>query len=230
LRQRLTLARLNARATDIRLRIPEAFRVHQKVLDWDRDLSPTGIPAKAVGLDAMTLRIMRWGFGDWRRLKRLNSMPGATSPTILQMDYLPAFNSAALFTISSTVPLGADRPDAETLLRFGCALQRFWLTAEVHGISLQPALATLIFAHYGRQGITFTDDPGVRAKAKGLADVLQRRLPGAENWVFIGRIGHRERRAPHPRSVRRPLAELTLSKDSASFAETEQPVHRPGAS
>lgn len=222
LRDRFALARLNAQATDIRLRIPEAFRVHRKVLDWNRDLSPTGIPAKAVGLDAMTLKIMRWGFEDWRRLQRLNSMPGATGPAILQMDLLPAIRSAALFTIRSTVLPGAGRPDASTLLRFGSALQRFWLTAEQRGLGLQPALATAIFAHYGRHKIDFTGDARIRAKAKDLADAIESRGLGAEDLVFLGRIGHSKRQSLRPRSVRRPLTELILSNVEAKSADLRQ--------
>jgi molybdopterin/thiamine biosynthesis adenylyltransferase/nitroreductase len=210
LRERLALARLNARATDIRLRIPEAFQVHKKVLDWDRDWSPTGIPAKAVGLDAMTLRIMRWGFGDWRRLERLNRMPGATGPAILQMDLLPAIHSAALFTIRSATAPGPAGLDPETLLRFGGALQRFWLVAEQRGLGMQPALATAIFAHYGRHEIAFTTDEAIRAKARGLAEALQKRHIGSDDLIFLGRIGRTGRRAPRPRSVRRPLTELLM--------------------
>ncbi|MEQ9607434.1 MAG: hypothetical protein RLN99_07185, partial [Kiloniellaceae bacterium] len=186
------------------------FQVHRRVIDWSRDLSPTGIPAKAVGLDAMTLKIMRWGFGDWRRLERMNAMPGSTGPAILQMDILPAVHSAALFTIRSTTPPAAGRHDPETLLRFGCALQRFWLTAEQRGLGLQPALATAIFAHYGRHDIDFTPDEKIRAKAKGLADELERRGLGADDLVFLGRIGRAKRRLAYPRSVRRPLSDLLM--------------------
>jgi molybdopterin/thiamine biosynthesis adenylyltransferase/nitroreductase len=216
LRDRLALARLNARATDIRLRIPEAFKVHKKVLDWERDLSPTGIPAKAVGLDAMTLKIMRWGFADWRRLERMNRMPGATGPAILQMDILPAFHSGALFTIRSATQPGPHRPDAETLLRFGMALQRFWLVAEQRGLGLQPALATAIFAHYGRRGAEFTGDSAIRAKAKDLAKELEQRGIGSDDLIFLGRIGRSKQRPARPRSVRRPLQELLVrSQDVA---------------
>jgi molybdopterin/thiamine biosynthesis adenylyltransferase/nitroreductase len=228
LRERLALARLNARATDIRLRIPEAFQVHKKVLDWNRDWSPTGIPAKAVGLDAMTLRIMRWGFGDWRRLQRLNAMPGATGPAILQMDLLPAIHSAALFTIRSATAPGPAGPDPETLLRFGAALQRFWLIAEQRGLGMQPALATAIFAHYGRHDIEFTADRAMRAKAKSLAEALQKRHIGSDDLIFLGRIGRTKRRAQRPRSVRRPLAELLLPV-AAEEHSRNAPPHRPGA-
>jgi molybdopterin/thiamine biosynthesis adenylyltransferase/nitroreductase len=230
LRERMALARLNSRATDIRLRIPEAFRVHRKILDWHRDLSPSGVPAKAVGLDTMTLKIMKWGFGDWRRLQRLNSLPGATGPAILQMDYLPALNAAALFTIRSTVPLGADRPDADTLLRYGAALQRFWLTAEHRGLALQPALATVIFAHYGRHDIAFTEDRVMQKQAEALAANIGRQYPTSENWVFIGRIGRTTGGAVRPRSVREPLSALILPTDTTIRSETKQPMNLPSGS
>ena len=208
LRERLSVARLNAQATDIRLRIRQAFEVHKRVLDWDNELSPTGIPANAVGLDAMTLKIMRWGFGDWRRLQRLNSMPGATGPAILQMDYMPAVHAAALFTIRSVTAPPPDGQDPETLLRFGGALQRFWLVAEQRGLALQPALATAIFAHYGRHDIAFTEDAKMRDKAKALAQALESAGLGSDDLVFLGRIGRPAKQGPQARSVRKPLAEL----------------------
>ena len=73
------IARLNGKATDIRLRIPEAFAIHQRIIDWDRNFSPTGIPAGAVGLDGMTLRIMKWAMREWSRTKRLNRIAGTSA-------------------------------------------------------------------------------------------------------------------------------------------------------
>ena len=208
--ERLRLARLNARATDIRLRIPEAFKVHQKVIDWNRDWSPIGIPANAVGLDAMTLRIMRWGFGDWRRLERMNRMPAATAPAIMHMDYVPAIQSGALFTIRAAEGSGSTPLSAEKLLRFGGALQRFWLTAEHRKLSLQPAMATAIFAHYGRHNVDFTPDLRIKAQAMALANELKRRDVGGDDLIFLGRIGRAKRRAPRARSIRLPLADLLV--------------------
>src|SRR5258705_6908147 len=95
---RWRIAPLNGKATDIRLPIPEAFTVHKRIIDWKRNLSPTGIPAGAVGLDDMTLRIMKWAMQKWSRTKRLNQIAG-TSAAVLQMDYLPGLFSAAYFTI-----------------------------------------------------------------------------------------------------------------------------------
>jgi molybdopterin/thiamine biosynthesis adenylyltransferase len=210
LRERMALARLNARATDIRLRIPEAFEVHKRVIDWQRDLSPTGIPAKAVGLDAMTLKLMRWGFADWRRLQLMNRMPAATGPAITQMDYLPALHSGALFTIRTVERPGTSRLPAQTLLRFGSALQRFWLTAQQRKLGLQPAMATVIFAHYGRHDLDFTDDTRIKAQAKALAKELERQALGTDDLIFLGRIGYSKRQAQLARSIRLPLAKLLV--------------------
>lgn len=227
--ERLSIARLNAQATDIRLRIPEAFRVHQKVLDWTHDWSPSGIPAKAVGLDAMTLKVMRWAFQDWRRVEKLNSMPGATLLSILQMDYIPAIASAAMFTIRRAGAPDADLPRAEMLLRFGSALQCFWLVAEQCGLVFQPALATAIFAHYGRHGLDFTADSAIRAKAKALADELDRRNLGADDLVFLGRIGRPAGTGPRSRSVRRPLEELLVASGQTPGPSQEAPGDRAEA-
>lgn len=213
---RLKLARLNARATDIRLRIEEAFRVHKGMLEWDRELSATGIPAKAVGLDAGTLKIMRWGFRDWRRLQRLNAMPGGILPTILQMDYLPAIFSAALFTIRHKSRPDDGDPTPDSLLRFGAALQRFWLTAAERGLVLQPTYATTCFAHYGRHDIAFTEDEKMLDRAKALAVALNQSGYGSEDLVFLGRIGTPKRQGPKPRSVRRPLSELLVTRRQES--------------
>src|SRR3546814_4152296 len=71
-RSRWRVARLNGRATDIRLRIAEAYRVHQRIIDWDQDFSRGGVAAGSLGLDALTLKTMRWALKDWSRMARLN--------------------------------------------------------------------------------------------------------------------------------------------------------------
>ncbi len=52
---RRRIAALTRLATDIRLRIPETFDVHNKIVDWSRAYSPDAIPSRALGVDAMTL-------------------------------------------------------------------------------------------------------------------------------------------------------------------------------
>ncbi|MGB8274979.1 MAG: ThiF family adenylyltransferase, partial [Alphaproteobacteria bacterium] len=155
-RDRWACARLNGKATDIRLRIPEAFHVHRRVIDWRNSRSPRGIPAGAIGLDAMTLRVMRWAMGDWRRMDRLNRLPGGTFAARMQLDYLPGLLCGAHFAIRRNTASNGGRERVPSLLRAGEALQRFWLTATRLGLALQPGMAAVIFGFYGRHAIEFT--------------------------------------------------------------------------
>jgi molybdopterin/thiamine biosynthesis adenylyltransferase len=208
LADRWRIARLNGRATDIRLRIPEAYRVHQRIIDWEQDFSSRGVAASSIGLDPLTLKAMRWALKDWSRMKRLNALPAATLAARLQMDYLPGLACGAHFLI--TAPnLDADAAsDPALLLRHGQRLQRFWLCADRLGLVLQPSLAPLCFAFYGRQGVAFTADQALRAKAAALNEDLRRLAPAPGSVLFLGRIGQPSRKGIQPRSIRRPLAEL----------------------
>ncbi len=204
---RWKIAKLGAQATDIRLRIPEAFAIHKRVIDWDHDHSPAGIPARAAGLDAMSTILMRWAMQDWSRMQWLNRFGGAFMAA-LQMDYLPGLASAAFFTIRfrDGPPAPHDRPVA--LLRAGQGIQRFWLTATKLRLAVHPGLAVLAFAHYGDISASFTADPAMQAKAKTLAADLRRTLANSENLIFIGRIGEPRPRVTLQRSTRRPLPDL----------------------
>ena len=122
---RWRFAKLSARATDIRLRAPEALPVHQDIIDWDVNLSPTKIPAGALGLTRLTLRIMRWAIRNWTRMDLLNRFVGTVSAR-LEMDYLPILASAAGFTLR--FPTDTAR-STDILLQAGVHIQRFWLTA-----------------------------------------------------------------------------------------------------
>lgn len=209
LAERLALGQLGSRATDIRLRAPETFPVHRRVVDWARPRSPDGIPARAIGLNGPTLRLMRWATADWARMRRVNTVLG-TRGAALQLDLWPALWSAALFSIhmapGASVLAGPAR--AEDRLRTGMALQRFWLRATTLGLGMQPALATLIFASYGLEGAAFTSDAALQAKAASLGAALQARLGPLDDVVFLGRVGRLRPGLPGARSVRRPLDEL----------------------
>ena len=223
LKDKWRAARLNGLATDIRLRIPEAFEVHREMIDWERDQSPTGIPAKAAGLDAGTLMIMRWGFRDWRRLERMNRLPSATLPVRLQLDYLPGLACSAHFSISAPA-LDLDGPqDPATLLSAGQALQRFWLSATRLGLVLQPSLAPLCFAFYGRQGTAFTQEERYRRQARRLNDVLSDLSGSPRGLLFFGRIGAPRHGSPPARSTRRPLGGLIT--DEAAHSGTGDRDH-----
>lgn len=211
---RWAIARLNGRASDIRLRIPEAYSVHQQIIDWTRDRSPTGIPARAIGLDAMTLRIMRWAMRDWANAKTLNRIAG-TAAAVLQMDYLPGLYAAAYFTLSFTGKPGSDEARVQALLEAGQSVQRFWLMATKLGLAMQPCLATLAFAHYGASGIAFTSDEKARKAAARLAGIAANLIGPNGDVVFMGRIGQPGPRKNLARSTRRPFEQLLLGPNEA---------------
>ena len=237
---RWRFARLGARATDIRLRIPEAFGVHRRVIDWTSRHSRTGIPSGAVGLDRATLRLMRWAMQSWPRMHGLNRAAG-TLAAAAQLDFAPGLGCAGFFVIrpadadphgagtpSGTPPgvaSGADR--VERLLRAGQHVQRFWLAATRLGLAVQPNLATLIFAGYGAAGVPFTRAAEMRGEAAKLGASFRRVTGHApEAVVFLGRIGEPRPRLPGARSVRRSMSELVRATERVPATPSPQAIHR----
>ena len=221
--ERLGIAWLGAKATDIRLRTPEAYETHRRMLDFKRDHSPDGVPAGTVGLDRVTLLVMRWAMQRFQRLRVLNRL-GGTWSVAAQLDLLTGWASAAFFTMrlanapSALAPAGSQARN-EQLLRAGQNIQLFWLEASRLGLAVQPGLAILAFAYYGEAKIPFTSEESLLQKARRLSDGFHRKLgrhPAA--YVFIGRIGQPYLRLPRYRSTRRQLAELMES------AEKDMPV------
>ncbi|HKJ88679.1 MAG TPA: molybdopterin biosynthesis protein MoeY, partial [Gammaproteobacteria bacterium] len=218
---RWKLARIQSRATDIRLRIPEAHSVHQEILDWDRDSSPDRVPAGAVGVDPVTAGLMHWALADWRRVRRLNRWAAGTLVPRLEMDLLPALFSGAHLLVFRRAAPGSVEEETEQLFRLGAGLQRLWLTATRRGLAMQPNLAPLCFAHYGRHGIPFTEDAGALGRAERLTEHLAGLIPGRDQGalLFLGRVGWPRKRVQGARSVRRSWTELVRGKE---------PVEEPG--
>ncbi len=212
LADRWRFARLAALGTNIRLRASETFPIHQSIIDWEVNLSPTKIPARALGLWRVTLPVMRWAMGNWKRMRLLNR--SGTFLPALQMDYAPILSSAAAFTLR-VQDSSQGEPSTEDLLRIGMHIQRFWLTATHLGLAMQPALAVLAFAHYGETGSAFTADTAVRGQADRLAQKFRQAFEaGPKSFVFMGRIGEPLPRIGVARSVRRPVSELmTLTEN-----------------
>jgi molybdopterin/thiamine biosynthesis adenylyltransferase/nitroreductase len=218
LRSRWRMARLSALATAIRLRCPEAFAIHRRLIDWDNAQSPAGIPARALGLSRSTLRLMGWGMRRWQRTRWINRFGGALAAAG-QMDYLPGVFSAAYFVLRRPPPSTGKAASVAELLEMGRAIQSFWLTATRLGLAMQPALATLAFAHYGTNRMTFSSEPGLSGRAERLARDFGVTLEVDPNEViFLGRIGEPNQRLPTHRSVRLPLADLMTSGPPPSEA------------
>jgi len=218
LRDRWRLARLAAAATAIRLRCPEAFTVHRRIIDWEHAQSPGGIPARAAGLSGLTVPLMRWAMRRWERTRWLNRL-GGTLTAAWQMDYRPGLGSAAFFVVCRPPGAAGSASTAAELIEIGRGLQRFWLTAARLGLAMQPTLAILAFAHYGERRIAFSTAPGLAGKAERLAKSWGEAVGvAAEEVVFVGRIGEPYPRLPTHRSSRHPLSELIGSASGAGDA------------
>jgi sulfur-carrier protein adenylyltransferase/sulfurtransferase len=205
---RWRIAQVSAAATGIRLRCPEAFEVHQRVIDWDRAQSPSGIPARAAGLSRMTLPLMRWAMANWRRARWLNHVDG-TMAAALQMDLLPGLGCAAYFVMRRPPGNAGEAAAPAELIEMGRGIQRFWLTAARLGLAMQPIMATIAFAHYGECHVAFSSQRGLSSRAENLAKSFRHAFGVTpEEVVFIGRIGEPYRRLPTHRSSRRRLEEL----------------------
>jgi hypothetical protein len=209
-------ARLNALATDIRLRSREAFDVHRDLIDWQQNFSPWGIPGGALGLDPATQLLTRWLLQKWWRINTLNHL-GGTALARLEMDLIPGIFCAAHFNVrAQTRPTATNR--VAFLLGAGQAVQRFWLTATRLGLAVQPGLGPFCFAlpDDGTGSGGFSGNRAAMKKAARLSAGLEREATGETSYaVFRGRIGTPSSGLVKARSVRRPLSSLIDEKRSA---------------
>lgn len=201
---RWRLAKLMFDNAKLRLTLPEAYSVHREIIEWNARFSEHKVPDQALGLDAMTLKLMRWVMKDWKRVVFFNTfLAGHLTPRI-EMDFLPGLRCAAHFAIlASDVPKTID-----DYVAAGRALQRFWLTATSLSLQLQPEMTPLIFSRYVREGRVFSRQPGAAEMAGRLATRLSLLLPDnmMQGAVFMGRIGNGQ--PPVSRSLRLSLGRL----------------------
>ena len=205
-RERLRVARLLFHNGGLRLTLPEAFKTHSSIIQWDSDLSEDRIPAKAVGLDPMAVHLMRWALGSWQRVNFMNRFMAGTLIPKIELDFITGIACASHFIIMAKRP-----PEAvDDFVTAGRSVQRFWLTATSLNLQFQPEMTPLIFSSYVRNGVAFTDND----RSNQLAQKLAGRLAGIaapediSNAVFMGRIGAGD--TPKARSIRLPLEKLML--------------------
>ncbi len=201
---RWRLARLMFANARLRLTLPEAYPVHRDVIAWRARFSEERVPDQALGLDAMTLRLMKWVMASWTRVRFFNTwLAGHLVPRI-EMDLLPGVFCAAHFALVARGPLVT----ADDYVAAGRAVQRFWLTAASLGLQLQPEITPLVFGRYVREGRRFSEMAGAHETAarlgRRLAHVLQD-VP-AERVAFLGRIGSGP--PARSRSLRKAVAGL----------------------
>ncbi|MEO6562075.1 MAG: molybdopterin biosynthesis protein MoeY [Nitrosospira sp.] len=205
-RGRWAMAKLLFASAKIRLTIPEAYEVHRSAIQWNACDSTDRIPDAAIGLDPLTLKLMRWAMGSWKRVDFLNSYLGGHLLPRIELDLLPALRCAGHFVL-----LRNEEPQGiEDNVAAGRAVQRFWLTATQLGLQLQPAMTPLIFTRYVTQEIRLSQVKSAVQQAKGLAVVLERlACKQSSRIMFMGRIGHGQ--LPQARSMRLSLEDLLCS-------------------
>lgn len=190
----------------IRLTCPEAFPVHQSVIEWGACFSKDRIPEQAVGVDPMTAKLMRWVMQSWGRVQFFNRyLMGTVAPRV-QLDYLPAiFCSAHLLIRPNRSP-----QSIEDWVALGVAMQRVWLTATSVGLHLQPEMTPVIFRWYAQDGREFSTEAELAGHSAALArdfESLAQASP-ADSFGFFGRVGISA--SPVSRSLRRDLEDLML--------------------
>ncbi len=202
--EKWALARLMFANAYVRLTTPEAYRVHRAVIEWDSRYSETRIPDQAVGVDPLTLKLMRWAMESWERVDFLNRYLMGTIMPRLQLDLLPGLACSAHFGIAAARPLTT----LDDYVTAGRNVQRFWLTATRLGFQIQPEMTPIIFSRYIREGRSFTGLKRSTTIAGQLALRLEEQFSdiALPQLAFLGRIG------PGPvarsRSTRQPLSQL----------------------
>ncbi|MGA8146834.1 MAG: nitroreductase family protein [Gallionellaceae bacterium] len=206
LRDRFRAARLMFNNARLRLTIPEAYEVHRSIIEWNARFSEDRVPDQALGIDPMTLRLMRWIMQSWKRVEFFNTFLAGTWAPRIQMDLIPGIACAAHFII-----LADHEPDTiDDYVAAGRAMQRFWLKATELGLYLQPEMTPLIFGRYARQDKEFSKAGGAKTHASKLLAQLET-LFGKDQAalaIFMGRIGAGQ--APVARSLRRSLGKLVM--------------------
>jgi len=186
----------------LRLTMPEAYEVHRRVIHWEAERSPDRVPDQALGVDVITLRLMKWAMQSWERLSLMNTLTGTWAPR-LQMDFVPGIACAAHFVIKAKVPPSS----IDDYVAAGRAVQRFWLTVTQLGLFMQPEMTPLIFSKYVRDGRHFTHVKKLHGQALRLQQQTAKLVfTDAAFPVYMGRLG--AGKAPQARSERRPLEEL----------------------
>lgn len=201
--QRLGAAWLMFKNAKLRLTLPEAYRVHRDIIQWDAQFSEDRVPSQSLGVDPLTLRVMRFVMHDWRRVAFFNTWLAGTLVPRLQMDLIPGLACAAHVVLKSQRALET----IDDYVAAGRVVQRFWLTLTHLGLFQQPEMTPLIFGSYVRNQTPFTRAIRLQETARSL-EAATKKLLGAdiEQAVWMGRLGAST--APSARSTRRSLEQL----------------------
>ena len=212
---RWRMANLMFANAKLRLTLREAYDVHSKIIAWSQRFSQDRVPDQALGVDPLTLKLMRWVLASWPRVQFMNKWMAGTLVPRIQMDFLPSIRCAAHFAIlASRAPAGVD-----DYIAAGREVQRFWLTATSLGLQHQPEVTPLVFSRYIRNHTRFTECHN----SQELAQHLERRTrtildADPSSVIWIGRIGHGA--VAESRSLRLPLEALTQTETQTTAVDS----------
>ena len=201
--RKLEAARLMFDNARLRLSMPEAYEVHRAIIQWNSRFSEDRVPDAALGVDALTAKMMRFVMHSWDRVAFFNRYLAGTVAPRIAMDLVPGLACGAHFALRSV----ALPKTVDDYVEAGRAVQRVWLTVTRLGLVQQPEMTPLIFAGYIREGIRFTRVKAIEDDARRLVPRLEHLL-GAD-WphaVWLARVGQGP--LPSARSTRLPLARL----------------------
>lgn len=215
---RFRVARLMFNNAKLRLTLPEAYRVHRDIIQWDARFSEDRVPDQALGIDPVTARLMRFVLGSWRRVEFFNRFLAGTWVPRIQMDFIPSLACAAHVVIKAQ-----RKPTTiDDYIAAGRAVQRFWLTATRLCLFQQPEMTPLIFGSYVRNSTPFTTAVRLQSRARTLEAATRRVIgPDVDRAVWMGRVGAGS--APTARSTRRPLEQLIRPPRAPSHAADASP-------
>lgn len=205
--ERFAVARLLWKNAYLRLTCPEAYRVHREIIEWDTRFSKDRIPERAVGVDPVTARIMRWVMQSWARVDFFNRYLAGTLLPRLQLDFIPALACSAHILLKPN----QGKNTLEDHLAAGVALQRLWLTATHLGLHLQPEMTPVIFRWYVQAGRKISAQDKINVGAAELAKYFEQisSATSDESFAFFCRTGCSQ--PPTSRSLRKDLGDLMWS-------------------
>jgi len=201
---RLRTAKLMFHSAKLRLTIPEAYEVHRDIIEWHARFSKEKVPDQALGASLPTLLMMRQVMKSWDRVRFFNRFLAGTWAPRIELDLIPGIACAAHFVICSHQP----PQTIDDYVSAGRVIQRFWLTATLVGLQLQPEVTPLVFARYAREQRRFSEQPEASQRANRIAERLHDLIGegNAARAAFMGRVGSGP--AASARSTRRELEEL----------------------
>lgn len=202
---RWATAKMIYKSAKTRLMMKEGYDVHAHIIDWGKRYSEDKIPEYALGVDFFSGKLMRWALKSWSRFEFMAKYLGGTILPRVQLDLIPALFCSAHYVLYTKTPY---RPSFGVHANAGMALQRFWLTATQLNMGAQPEFTPIMFSHYIKHALVFSQNSEALRNAAEVDQDLARLLPKEvfDNKVFMGRIGRHN--GASSRSLRKPLKQL----------------------